>query len=202
MAVQALPLQVVYTTGSHIYAVIRGTVAGVRSYWNPTLNTGAGGWEAYNSAHWSQYAIALAEDASSGYFAATYPANISGVITSETYFNNVAPTLGDAPITGIQYSQGRNANGIAGDPVAAGNAQQAFGSEMAGTASGTPTPQVIATSLTTAQAEAAVGRAMIFSPTSTAANCAGRVIGASGSTLTLAAPFTYAPTSGDSFIIV
>ena len=201
MAIQLLPLEIVYTTGANIYAVVRGVVGGVRKYWNPTLNTGAGGWESYNSSHWSQYHISLTEDAGSGYYAAAFPVNIAGVITSESYYNNAAPTLGDAPVGPITYSQGRNANGVGADPVAASNAQQAFASELQFAASGTPTNQVIPTNLTTAQALAAVGRALIMTG-GAAINCAGRVVGASGSTLTLAAPLPALPVATDVGVIV
>jgi hypothetical protein len=201
MAIQLLPLEIVFTTGSHVYAIIRGVIGGVRKYWNPTLNTGAGGWEVYNSAHWSQYAIALTEDASSGYYAASFPVGISGVITSESYYNNAAPTLGDAAISSISYSQGRNANGVGADPVAAANAQQAFGSELAFAATATPTNQVIPTTLTTAQALASVGRALIMT-SGAAINCAARVIGASGSTLTLASTLPALPVATDTGVIV
>ena len=202
MAVQLLPLEVVYTTAQNIYAVIRGVVAGTRQVWNPTLNTGAGGWEAYNSAHWAQYPVLLTEQPSSGYYAAAFPAGIVGIITSETYYNNAAPTLGDAPLNGIQYSQGRNANGLNGSPTAAANGQAAFDTEMPGTAIGTPTNQIIPTSLTSAQAAAAVNRAILFAPTAVAANCGGRVLSASGSILTLTAALPVTPSSGDAFVVV
>lgn len=201
MSVQLLPLEVVYTTGAHLYAVIHGVVSGTRKVWNTTLNTGAGGWEAYNSANWAQYAIALTEQASSGYYAATYPAGCAGVITSEAFYNNASPTLGDAPCTGLAHTQGESCSGIAGDPTAAANAQQAFISEMAFAASGTPTAQVIPTGLSTAQALAAVGRALIMT-SGVAVNCAGRVISASASTLTLAAPLGATPAASDSGVIV
>lgn len=201
MAIQLLPLELVFTTGANIYAVIHGVIAGTRKVWNPTLNTGAGGWEVYASGHWAQYPVLLAEQASSGYYAATYPANIVGVITSEVFYNNGTPTLGDAPVASIAQTQGRNLVGVAGDPIAAGNAQQAFGSEIQGAASGTPTTQSIPSTLSTAQATASVGRAVIFT-SGVAINCAGRVIGSSGSTLILAAPLPAAPSAADTFIIV
>src|SRR5579872_4098871 len=131
MAVQLLPLELSYSVGANIYAVVRGVVGGTRKYWNPTLNTGAGGWEVFNSGHWAQYAIALTGNGD-GYYAATYPANISGVITSETYYNNASPTYGDAPVSAISYAQGRNACGVGADPVAASNIAITAGAEVTG----------------------------------------------------------------------
>ncbi len=199
--IQKMPLQIVFTTGSDIYAVVRGVVGGVRKYWNPTLNTGAGGWEVYNSAHWAQYAVALTEDAGSGYYDTDFPANISGVITSETYYNNASPTLGDAAIDGISYSQGRNSNGMAGDPLAVSNMQQAAGAAVVGAASGVPTAQLIPTNLSTADAAAAVGGSIIFT-SGAAIRCPARVVGATGSTLSLASPLAAVPAATDTFIVV
>ena len=202
MAIQLLPLELSYTSGAHIYAVIHGVVSGTRQVWNPTLNTGAGGWQAYNSANWGQLAIALTEQSGSGYYAATYPVGAAGVITSEVFYNNVSPTLGDAPISSVAYTQGRNVTGFNGDPVAAANAQLTAGAEVFGTALTGATNQVIPTNLTTAQAAAAVGGSLIFSAAATGApNCAGRVISASASTLTLAAPLPAVPANGDAFAV-
>ena len=203
MAVQLLPLEIVYTTGAHVYAVLRGVVGGTRQVWNPTLNTGAGGWEVYNSSHWAQYAVSLTEQASSGYYAASYPTGIASVITSETYYNNVSPTLGDVPLSGISYSQGRNACGVGADPVAAANMALTAGAEVSGTALTGSTNQSIVTNLTNAQAAAAVGGSIVFSAAAAGApNCTGRVIGSSGATLTLAAPMPAVPTNGDAFAVV
>lgn len=201
--IQLLPLEVTFNTGANLYAVIHGVVSGTRQVWNPTLNSGAGAWEAYNSAHWAQYAVALTEQDGSGYYAATYPANISGVITSEVFYNNASPTLGDAPVASVSYSQGRNAAGLSGDPLAASNAQQAFISEQKGAAAGVPTVSVIPTNLQSTQANVYAGRAVIFT-SGAAVQCAGRIIAYSpiNGILTLSAPLPIAPAAADSFIIV
>lgn len=199
--IQKLPLEALFTPAANVYARVRGVVGGVRKIWNPTLNTGAGGWEVWNPANVAQYAVALTDDGT-GYYSADFPANISGVITSETYYNNAAPNVADAPITGIQYSQGRNMNGAAGDPAAAANVQLAAGAAIAGAASGSPTNQVIPTNLSTADAAAAVGGSLIFAASAAGApRCSGRVVGSSGSTLTLAAPLPAVPVAGDLFVV-
>ncbi len=203
MSVQLLPLELAFNTGAHIYAIVHGVVSGTRKVWNPTLNTGAGGWEVYNSANWAQYALALTEQASSGYYAATYPANIADVITSEVFYNNVAPTLGDAPVASVQYTQGRNMVGLASDPVAAENQRDAASSMIRGAAEGVPTVSVIPTNLASTQANAFAGRSVIFT-SGAAADCAGRIVSyaVTNGVLTLAAPLPVAPAAADTFVIV
>lgn len=198
------PLQVLYTPGATVYAVVRGVVAGTRQYWNKTLNAGAGGWEAYNSAHWAQYALPLTEDAGSGYFAANYPANIAGVLTTEAYyFNAVTPTLGDAPIAPLSQSQGANVAAVGADATVAPTLQQALTSEATGVAAGVPTVSVIPTNLANAQANSYAGRSVLFT-SGAAAQCAGRIVGYAvvNGVLTLAAPLPVAPAAGDKFVIV
>lgn len=203
MSVQLLPLELTFNTGSNIYAVIHGVVSGTRQVWNPTLASGAGAWEAYNSAHWAQYAVPLTEQAGSGYYAATYPANISGVITSEAFYNNASPTLGDAPVASVSYSQGRNAVALAADVQAAANLEASTISMQKGIAAGTPTASVIATDLPSTQANTYAGRAVIFT-SGAALRCAARIVGyaVTDGVLTLAAPLPVAPAAGDSFVVV
>lgn len=199
------PLEVVYQTGFTVYAVVRGVVAGTRQYWNPTLNTGAGSWEAFNSAHWAQYAIPLTEDTSTGFYAATYPANITGVLTSEAFYiqGGGSPTLGDAPAAGLTRTQGENLGAVGGDANVPGVLQQALLSEQLGVASGTPTTLVIPTTLTNAQLNAFQGRAVIFT-SGVAFQCVARIVGynPTGGVLTLAAPLPIAPVALDTFVIV
>jgi hypothetical protein len=205
------PLQLNYQTGFNLYAVVRGIVAGTLQYWNPTLNTGAGGWEAFNSGHWAQYAIAVTEDANSGYYHGAYPvntqlvANGGPVHTFETYYERAggSPSLGDAPAADLGFSQGANVDAIATDANVPVTLQQALVSEQRGAAAGTPTASVIPTNLTSAQANAYQGRAVIFT-SGAAFQCVGRIVAyaVSGGTLTLAAPLPVAPSAGDLFVIV
>ena len=197
------PLQVLAQIGTNVYAIVRSVVGGVRKYWNPTLNTGAGGWEVYNSAHWAQYAIALTEDAGSGYYAANYPANISGVLTTEAYYSTATtPTLGDAPIAPLSQSQGDNVASIGGDATVAATLQQALFSEQMSAAAGVPTASVIPTNLANAQVNAFAGRSIIFT-SGAAFQCAGRIVGYNpvNGVLTLAAPLAAVPAASDTFII-
>lgn len=200
----SLPIRAIFTTGANLYAVERGLVAGVEQVWNPTLNAGAGGWEAYNSAHWAQYAVALTEQAGSGYFSAAFPAGIGAVKTWETIYQRAggAPALGDVAVASSE-SQGTNVQAIAGDPTAAPTLQQALTAELTGAAAGVPTAQVIPTTLTLPLANALAGRSIVFT-SGAAINCAGRIISyaPTNGVLTLAAPLAVAPAAADTFLIV
>ncbi len=210
MSITFQPVETLFTSGKTLYFIIRGFVAGVRQVWNPTLNTGAGGWEVYNAAHWAQYAIAMTEDAGSGYYAGVYPgaaiyAAAAGgpVLTTEVVYEQggASPLITDAPASGIGQSQGSNVGSIAGNAQDALNLDASAGFAMMGAFSGTPTGQVLPTTLTVAQALAAVGGALLVT-SGVAVNCRGRVISASGSTLTLAAPLPATPAAADLFTVV
>lgn len=199
MSVQTIPAGFVYTTGQSLYLIRH---AGGQVF-NPTLNAGAGGYEAFNGAHWAQYAIAATEQGSSGYYEATLLAAAIAVPGTEVWYNNASPTLGDAPVGPVQASQGQSVVAVGGDPVAASNMQKAAGAMLAGAAQAGSTAQAIATNLTNAQALAAVGGSIVFAANATGApNCTGRVIGASGASLTLAAPLSAVPAANDAFVIV
>lgn len=204
MAVSRFPLEVVYQTGFTLYAVVRGNVAGVPKVWNPTLLSGAGDWEAYNSAHWAQYAIPLPEQVPSGYYAAVYPANIAGVLTSESFYVQAggSPVIGDAAAAGLARTQGQNVGAVAGDGDVPSTLQQALASEQRGLAAGVPTALVVPTNLTNAQAGAYSGRAVVFT-SGVAFQAVARVVGYNpvNGVLTLAAPLPVAPAAGDSFVI-
>lgn len=204
MARQILPLDVIYTPGSVLYAVIHGILSGAPVVWNPTLLSGFGDWEAYNSAHWAQYAIPVTEQTGSGYYAAVYPAHIVDVLTSEVFYaqGGGSPALGDAPAI-LAHSQGVNAQGVGADAVAADNLQAALASEQTGVAAGVPTASVVPSSLINAQANAYAGRVCLFT-TGAAAQCAARIVAyaVTNGVLTFAAPLPVAPAAGDKFVIV
>lgn len=206
MPIPRFPLETNYQIGSTLYDVIRGVQAdGSLQYWNTTLNAGAGGWEAFNSAHWAQYAIALTEDANTGYYHAAYPAGIVGVLTSETAYvqAGAGPVLGDAPAASIARSQGQNVGAVAGDANVPSTLQQNLFAVQPGAAAGVPTASVIPTNLTNAQANAFAGRAVVFT-SGAAIGCAARIVGyvVLNGVLTLAAPLPVAPAAGDTFVLV
>lgn len=205
MARQLLPIELTFSTGSTLYAVVHGVVGGFRVVWNPTLNAGDGAWDIFNGANWAQYAVALTEDAGSGYYAGAYPVNIADVLTSEAVYIRAggSPAIGDTPATNLLHSQGDNAAGVGADPVAALNLQRALVSEQRGVAAGTPTASVVATDLQSTQANAYAGRVCVFT-SGAAAQCAARIVAyaVTNGVLTFAAPLPVAPAAADEFVII
>lgn len=200
MAIQLLPLDFTFNTGANIYAVIHGVVSGTRQVWNSNSQA----WEAYNSAHWAQYAVPLSEQTSSGYYATAFPTAIAGIIVSAVFYNNAVPTLGDSPLSAPVPCQGVNMAGIAADPVAAANQQQALNAIVIGqVAAGTLTASAFSTNVSNANDNAYQGRSILFI-TGALAGQGGVIIGYTSSTLliTMEAPFTGAPSAGDAFVIV
>lgn len=199
--IQLLPLELAFGLGANLYAVKRAVIGGVLQYWNPTINSGAGGYENFAQGHWGAYALAAATNGDGYYWVANPPAS-AGILSSETWYSNAAPTFGDVPVAPVQHALGQNVVGVAGDPVAAANVGLAAASSPAGTALAGATNQIIPTSLTNAQAAAAVGGSLVFSLYATGApNCIGRIVGASAGTLTLAAPLSAVPAAGDAFVV-
>lgn len=197
------PLQVVFQSGQTVYATLRGLVNGTRQVWNTTLNAGAGGWEAFNAAHWAQYAVALAEDGTSGYYAADYPAGIGAVLTTEVFYQQGggSPATNDG-VLGSSQSQGQNVAAVAGDADVPDTLQQALAAEARGLAAGVPTASVIPTDLAATQANTFQGRAVVFT-SGAAAGCAARIAAyaPTNGVLTLVAPLPVAPSAGDKFVI-
>jgi hypothetical protein len=199
-----LKIQVVYTTAATLYVVVVDRVTG--EVWNPTLNTGAGGWEAYNSAHWAQYAIALTELTGSGFYQAAYPAGIADdVLTIEAFYQQGggSPTLGDTPAAGLNPTQGQNIVGVAGDADVPLTLQANLAACLRGAAAGVPSVSVIPTDLTVAQSNALAGRSVVFLD-GPAAFCPGRIVSynPTNGVLTLAAPLPVAPEAADNFIVI
>lgn len=64
--------------GRVLYAIVYDPSQG--KCWNPTLNTGAGGWQTYVAANHAQYPVALTEEggaATSGDYVGNFPTNIT-----------------------------------------------------------------------------------------------------------------------------
>jgi hypothetical protein len=197
----ALPLiQAVYTTGATLYAVLHDSIGG--KVFNATNN----GWEAYNQAHWSQYAIALTEQTGSGYYTAQRPAIASGYLTTECIYlqAGAGPASTDAPPILLGYSAGQNIAAISGDPTnAPTNLQAVLASQTQGQiASGTISSSSFPTGLTNANAGAYQGRVIYF-VTGAAAGMAGLIANydPSNGTITLSGSLAVAPGDNDQFII-
>lgn len=198
-----LLIRLAYQIGQTLYVVVRNAVTG--QVWNPTTGP-SGAWENYNSAHWAQYAIALTEQAGSGYYTAAYPAAIAtSVVTDETPHQQAGgtPTLGDVPVAPPFQSQGPNVSAIGGDPTAAATLQGSLAAiTPAAVIAGTLTAAAFTTNLTNANANAYVGMAAGFASGALRgqASTVTAYDPATG-TLTVAAPFTGAPGIGDALVI-
>lgn len=66
-------------SGQTMYAVLYDIAGNV---WNTALNSGAGGYEPFNAAHWTNYAIGLVEQAGSGFYAVICPTGAVGTLAS------------------------------------------------------------------------------------------------------------------------
>ncbi|MES2155454.1 MAG: hypothetical protein V4510_10000 [bacterium] len=194
------PIETTGATGLSLYAVSHHPDGRV---WNTTLNSGLGGWEAYNGGHWAQYAIALTEQGTSGYYRGTYPAAISGVLTSEVIYANGTPTLGDAPYAGPAQSQGANVAAVAGDAAVPAKMQASLSSMVLGAViAGTLEAAAFTTDVTNSNVNAYAGRSLYF----TTGDLAGQGSTITGydpdsGTITVAGAFTGAPSADDVFII-
>lgn len=194
-------IEALFTTGATLYSVLRDRLTG--KVWN--TNTVA--FETYNSAHWGQYAIAMAEQTSSGYYTATRPAGTAGFLTSESIYQQGggSPALGDTPATNLGYSLGQNVAAISGDPLTAPtNLQAGLASETQGTvAAGVITASSFPTNLTNANAGAYAGMTIRF----VTGACAGMAALIATYTvlngvIALSGSLTATPLANDAFVIV
>ena len=198
-----LIIALIFTSAQTLYVVIRNAVTG--QVWNPTTGP-SGAWENYNSSHWAQYAVALTEQAGSGFYAVAYPAGIAATdLSIETFYQQAggSPTLGDAPATGLGNSQGQNLTAVGGDASGARTFQASLASMTFGAvAAGTLTPSSFPTNLTDPSLNAYAGLSVRF--VSGALKGQGATIVSydpSTGTIGVAAPFTAAPSAADILVI-
>ncbi len=186
-------------SGLSLYFIVFNQLGQV---WNTTLNAGAGGWESYVSGNWAQYAIAMTEKAGSGYYSGTYPANISGYLTTEVMYNNATPTLGDAPY-GVGQSQGVSVRAVAGNADVADTLERSLKSMVLGKViAGTLSVNAFTTDVVNPEVNAYKGRAIYFATGDLAGQ--GAIISQfdpSTGKITIAGTFTVAPSIDDVFVI-
>jgi hypothetical protein len=198
-------IETIYQTGSVLYAVVRRRSDG--QVWNTTLNAGAGGFEVYDSGHWAQYAIALTEQAGSGYYSAAYPVNIVNTLTSEVLYVRVggSPASGDAPPFNIGMSQGQSVAAVGGNAVDAANMAAALSTQIIGAAVGSvPGPLSVTTNLTDTTDDVYLGRVIIWTSGAMIRQAA-RISAYDGTTKVLSVlawPSNLTPSNGDTFVIV
>lgn len=194
----SFPIEIGFTTGATLYAIIRHPNG---QFWNN--NTLA--FENYNSAHWTNYAIALTETGATGLYAGTYPATISNVLTIEYIFNQQggSPAVTDVPNIASARSQGVNLNQISGDSPSVANLLQALNANVPGHAvTGTLNTTSATTDLSSAVTGAYVGRIILWT-SGTLTGQAAVITAYSGVTKLLSfTAVTAAPANTDSFIII
>ena len=173
--------------------------------WNTALNAGAGDFEAWNAGNWSQYAIPLVEQATSGYYVGAYPVGIGTEFTSEVFYAQAggSPSASDAPPFNLVPSQGQDVAAIAGSAQSAVNLGASTGSQQVGALIGLPTVSTLPTDLLSTTDDQYIGRILIM--TSGAADKQAQyIMSYDGTTkvILLSAPLITAPASSDTFVIV
>jgi len=192
-------IETLFTSGSTLYAILRDRLTG--HVWNGTA------FEAFNSAHWSSYAIPLTEQSPTGYYTASRPSGVSGFIVSESIYQQAggSPATSDSPATNLGYSAGQNIAAIAGDAaLAPSNLQAALSTEAQGTISaGTITASSFPTSLLNTNTNNFQGRILLM-VSGAAAQSAALIAqyNPTGGVLTLSGALAAVPSPGDSFVIV
>jgi hypothetical protein len=163
-------------------------------------------WETFNSGNWALYAIALTEQAGSGYYRADYPSGVGDdVLTTDVLYSQVGgtPAISDAPPVGIGQSQGVAVAAIRDGVEEAINLKKNLGSMVIGAvASGTPTTTQMITDLPESLHNVYVGRLIIWT-SGVLKRAAAYIVAYNGDAklLTFGAVPT-APAVGDEFIIV
>lgn len=190
-------IEISYTPGSSVYAVIHnpdGTV------WRADTNV----WETFSAANWDKYAVPLDEQGSTGYYTAPFPADISGVLTTEAVYlrQGASPAISDAPPISLGASQGVNVVQVSGDTQAAVAQAAALDTVVLGTVTtGVSASSVVAT-LPSSQDNAYNGRVVVFR-TGLLTGQAGTIHSyAVGTGVLVFDAMSLVPTAGDKFVIV
>lgn len=192
------PIESSSPTGATIYAIIHHPDGRV---WN----TDSEAWEAFNPAHWTDYAIALTEQGASGYYRANYPAGIVGILTTEATYNQAggSPAIGDAPPMGLAQTQGVNISAVDADSEASVRFRKSLTTLIPGAViTGTLEAAAFSTDITDYPLNAFLGRSLYFD-TGDLAGQGSSITGYDPDTgiITVAGPFTGAPAADDIFII-
>lgn len=194
----SFPIETGFTTGANLYAVIRNPSG---QYWRADTHV----FEAFNASNWGSYAVALVEDGSSGIYGATYPSQISGVLTTEYIYQRQggSPAISDAPNIASSRSQGQNLAQVGGDATLTANFLAALGVEQIGACqTGTLTSTQATTNLAAATANTYNGRTIVF----TSGALKGQAALISGYTpsggIVFFSALTGAPANTDTFIII
>jgi hypothetical protein len=184
-------------TGKTLYATI---------HWNGMIwNNSTLAFESFTSGNWTHYAIALVEQAGSGYYSAAYPAAIAaGVLSTEVAYLQVGgtPSLSTDTVVGQGQSQGVNLINVAGSMTAAPKMGASADSFVIGAAqSGTLSTTQMSTNLADTLAGAYVGRVVIWT-SGVLTGVVSPIQNYDGAGLLSYLPVPAAPSAADTFVIV
>lgn len=195
------PIETTYSSGAILYAIVHHTDGRV---WDNV----AQGYEVFNDANWASYAVLMAEQGTSGYYRALFPAAAGGdFLTTEVVYQQAsgAPSTIDAPATGIGQSQGVDVAAIAKSVVAASRLAISLGGMVTGsiTSAVTATATAFPTTLDNTLTDAYQGRLVLFA-SGALKDQVGTIshYDVAVGLLTMTGPFTEAPGVADAFIIV
>ena len=198
------PIETTFSSGATLYAILHKPTTG--ELWNNVAQA----WQAFNEANWASYAVPLAEQGTTGYYYAAYPAAAAGdgsFLTSDVIYQQAGagPATIDAPATGIGQSQGVDVAAVKSNALAASRLERSLSAMIIGevTGVGVSTETLIYTTLDDTADNVYQGRLLVF----TSGNLIRQVANISAysavnHTLTVAGPFTAPPALADSFIIV
>ena len=200
----------------------------LRSITGTVWHTGSSTWVAWNAPDWANYAIALTEDTSSGFYHAAVPAIGSAQRVTILIYNRLggAPAAGDQAFgnstalwDGSTWESGWSTTtrqittmGLVTVDVGKINGVAAAASKLSTSASTIITGKAVAGTLTVSQmttdlaytvADLLVGRVIYFTSgtlTGRVAAIAGYVV--AGGKLTFYNPLPSAPTAGDDFVVI
>lgn len=194
------PIQALYASAQNLYAVLVSPVDG--KVWNQTDQA----WEVYNSGHWSQYAVVMAEYSGSGYYRAAYPIASPTILSTDLVFlrGGGSPALGDSPVAPVSQSQGANVGAVGNSWQAGQNMGFALGTQQFGLIDGTATLTVFPTDLENTIDGSYAGRAIIMlsGPVSQQASPITDYDGDTGELTIIGLPSGLIPDDGVSFIII
>lgn len=193
-------IETIQATADNIYAVCKNRLTG------QTWNTVTPGWENFNAANWADYAIALTQDGSTGYFWTARPAGQVGSLVTDVFYVRAGadPATTDAPPYNLVHNLGENLAAIYGDAVnAPANLQAGTGlSQIAGAvAAGTITNTSFPTNLGDLTNNLIANRTLYFT-SGALKGSAVAVLGYVGSTgVITVSPLVGAPSANDTFLI-
>jgi len=192
------PIETTSASGVNLYAILHNPDGRV---WNAVNSA----WETFNAGNWAQYAIALTEQSTTGYYRAAYPAAAVDVLATVVGYLRAggAPAITDGA-TGASQVQGVNVVALSENLDSAANLAASASAMVRGAViAGTSTTTSFPTNLTGTVDNDYQSRAIMFL-SGVLDGQVGNITAYDHTTavVTVGGAFTAAPSAGDSFIIV